>query len=67
MTGDQLRTLREAHKLTQKALGAILGYGANYIARLERGVENGKPLLMTPRCAKMIQALFSTKRVKKSL
>ena len=66
MTGQELRELRKAHKLTQKALGALLGYHANYIARLERGIESGKPLAITPRCEKMIRSLFSARKVKKS-
>lgn len=66
MTGHELRTLRERHRLTQKALAAMLGYHVNYIARLERGKESGKPLRITARCETLIHVLFSTKDVKKS-
>ena len=63
MTSQELFDLRKAHGLTQKALGAILGYSANYIARLERGdMENGKALTITPRCEKMIRLCFSLRK-----
>jgi transcriptional regulator with XRE-family HTH domain len=37
MTGSELRRLRRAAGLTQKALAARLDLNANYLASLERG------------------------------
>lgn len=39
MTGEQLRALRHAHGLTQRAMAAALGYNENYLRRLENGHE----------------------------
>ena len=66
MTGQELRELRDAHHLTRKEMAAMLGYHPNYLARLEKGWENDKPLLITPRCEKVIRAIFSARKVQKS-
>ncbi len=70
MTGQELHDLRTAHGLTRKALGAMLGYSANYIARLEKGFEksgDGERLIpITPRCEKLIRSFFSTRKAQKS-
>ncbi len=56
MTPQELVQRRQRARLTQKALGALLGYHANYIARLERGEEP-----ITPRFLRLFQALVRTK------
>jgi transcriptional regulator with XRE-family HTH domain len=62
----ELTALRLAHGLTQRALGELLGYSTNYIARLERGTEGGKPLRISRRCEKLLHALLPKKKVQKS-
>jgi len=61
MTKEELRALRDEHGLTQRVMGELLGYGANYISRLERGDEE-----ITPRFEKLVRAMLRTKKVKKS-
>lgn len=39
MTPTELRQIRKDRELTQRQLGDLLGYTANYISRLERGDE----------------------------
>jgi transcriptional regulator with XRE-family HTH domain len=53
MTKETLRALREEHALTQRAMGALLGYHANYIYRLESGKA---PL--TRRVGRLVEALL---------
>ncbi len=55
MTHKELRQIRDEHDLTQRELGELLGYNANYIARLERGEAP-----ITKRLEKMLRAFFST-------
>lgn len=59
MTKEELRALRESHGLTQRAMGALLGYTANYIMRLERGHEE-----MSPRFEKVVHLMLPAKRAK---
>jgi transcriptional regulator with XRE-family HTH domain len=61
MTKEELRNLRAQHGLTQHAMGALLGYTANYISRLERGDET-----ITQRFEKLIHSLLRDKKIKKS-
>jgi predicted transcriptional regulator len=56
MTPQDLSQRRQRAHLTQKALGELLGYHANYIARLERGEEP-----ITPRFRRLFQALVRKK------
>ena len=53
MAKETFRALREDHALTQRAMGALLGYHANYIYRLETGKT---PL--TRRVARLVEALL---------
>jgi transcriptional regulator with XRE-family HTH domain len=66
MTNTELREIREAYGLTQKALAELLGYHPNYIARLERGVEQGKSLPITPRLEKLLRSLLRKTPKKKA-
>lgn len=61
MTPIELRELREAHDLTQKAIGELLGYTANYISRLERGDE-----AITQRFEKLARSVLKNRKPKKS-
>lgn len=61
MLPHELKELRHEHKLTQKAMGALLGYGANYIYRLETGKEK-----ITHRFEKLVGSILGQKRAKKS-
>lgn len=60
MTGQDLKALRDFHGLTQRALGEILGYTANYIYRLERGKEP-----MTRRAEKLVRIVLKRKKTQK--
>jgi transcriptional regulator with XRE-family HTH domain len=62
MTSEDFKTLRETHGLTQRAMGELLGYTANYVSRLERGEEP-----ITARCEKFIRAILRPKKMDKSL
>ena len=61
MNAIDLKRLRKDHSLTQKALGEMLGYGSNYISRLERGDEK-----ITPRFEKLVRLAIGKKKAKKS-
>jgi transcriptional regulator with XRE-family HTH domain len=61
MTREEFKALREAHGLTQRAMGELLGYTANYISRLERGNEP-----ITPRCEKFIRTILRPKKMEKA-
>jgi len=61
MTSENLKELREAHGLTQRAMGELLGYTANYISRLERGDET-----ITNRFEKLVRSVLKQKKYKKS-
>lgn len=62
MTGEELRSIREEHGLTQRAIGDLLGYHANYISRLETGKEK-----ITQRFDKLVRYVLRKKNTKKSL
>ena len=38
--GRSIRKLREQKRLSQEALGDLVGLNATYISRIERGVQN---------------------------
>ena len=57
MTKENLRDLREAHQLTQRALGELLGYTANYISRLERGDEE-----ISPKFEKLVRSMLGRRK-----
>ena len=59
MTAQEIKELREAHGLTQRAMGELLGYGANYIYRLEKG-----QVPITPRFEKLIRSIIGQRKVK---
>lgn len=61
MTKEELKKLREDHALTQRAMGELLGYTANYISRLERGDE-----AITQRLEKYVRSMLRHKKVRKS-
>lgn len=61
MTGEELKTIRTEHDLTQRALGELLGYNANYIMRLERGHAD-----ITARFERLVRNMLGQKRKKKS-
>ena len=61
MNGEELKALRDAHGLTQRTMGELLGYGANYIYRL----ENDK-VPITPRFEKLLRAVIGQRKVKQS-
>jgi len=61
MTAQELKDLRQAHELTQRAMGELLGYGANYIYRLESGREK-----ITQRFEKLVRSVFGQRKTKKS-
>jgi transcriptional regulator with XRE-family HTH domain len=61
MTARELRQIREAHGLTQRAMGELLGYTPNYISRLERGDE-----AITQRFEKLVRSIVMQKKIKKS-
>lgn len=60
MTGEELKEIRTDHNLTQRALGELLGYNANYIMRLERGHES-----ITQRFERLVRNMLGNKKVKK--
>lgn len=60
MTPQELKVLRESHHLTQRAIGELLGYTANYISRLERGDET-----ITHRFEKLVRSMLHPTRIKK--
>ena len=60
MTGRELQELRSKYDLTQKALGALLGYHANYISRLEREDE-----VITPRFEKFLRSVLTTQTLRR--
>ena len=60
MTGEELKEIRTEHNLTQRALGELLGYHANYIMRLERGHES-----ITARFERLVRNMLGNKKVKK--
>ena len=57
VTKETLRALREAHQLTQRALGELLGYTANYISRLERGDE-----AISPKFARLLRSMLGNRK-----
>lgn len=61
MTREELRKIRQQHRLTQKAMAHLLGYSENYIRRLENGHER-----ITQRLEKLVVAMLPKKRMKKS-
>lgn len=61
MTKEELKELRESHGLTQRAMGELLGYTANYISRLERGDES-----INNRFEKLLRSVLRPKKPKKS-
>jgi transcriptional regulator with XRE-family HTH domain len=61
MTAQDLKELRESHELTQRAMGELLGYNANYIYRLESGKEK-----ITQRFEKLVRSIIGQKKAKKS-
>ena len=65
MTKNELKTIRLAHGLTQKAMAELLGVQPNYVSRLEREGKTGVPL--TQRIEKLVRLIFSEKKVKKSV
>lgn len=60
MSPRELKALRKSRQLTQRAIGELLGYTANYISRLERGDED-----ITQRFEKLVRSILQTKRLKK--
>lgn len=60
MDGQELKALREAHNLTQVAIGELLGYTGNYISRLEREDER-----ITKRFEKLVRLLTKQRPSKK--
>jgi transcriptional regulator with XRE-family HTH domain len=38
--GRSIRKLREQRRLSQEALGDLVGFNATYVSRIERGVQN---------------------------
>lgn len=64
MTPAELKKLRKEHGLTQRALGELLGYSANFIARLES--EEGRwKAPITQRFEKLVRSMLGTRKVKK--
>lgn len=61
MTKEELRDLRAAHGLTQRALAEALGYHPNYISRLECGSEG-----ITQRFERLVHMMFSQRKAKKA-
>jgi transcriptional regulator with XRE-family HTH domain len=61
MTKEELKELREAHGLTQRAMGEMLGYHANYVSRLERG-----DVPITARLEKLLRSVLGQRKTKKS-
>jgi len=61
VTKEELKELRESHGLTQRAMGELLGYTANYISRLERGDES-----INNRFEKLLRSVLRPKKPKKS-
>lgn len=60
MTPLELRQIRKDHDLTQRQIGELLGYTANYISRLECGKE-----IITPRFEKLVRNVILQRRAKK--
>ena len=60
MKPQQLREIRQSHKLTQKAMGLLLGYSESYIRRLENSREP-----ITQRFEKLFFAFFPVKKKRK--
>jgi transcriptional regulator with XRE-family HTH domain len=61
MTAQELKDLRQAHGLTQRAMGELLGYGANYIYRLENDKEK-----ITQRFEKLVRSVLRQRKTKKT-
>jgi len=57
VTKENLRALREAHQLTQRALAELLGYTPNYISRLERGDE-----AISPKFERLVRSMLGTRK-----
>lgn len=60
MTPVELRQIRKDHDLTQRQMGELLGYTANYISRLERG-----DVSITSRLEKLVRNVILQRRAKK--
>jgi transcriptional regulator with XRE-family HTH domain len=60
MTPGELRHIRKEHDLTQRQMGELLGYTANYISRLERG-----EVPITQRLEKLLRNVIFQRRAKK--
>jgi transcriptional regulator with XRE-family HTH domain len=60
MTPAELRQIRKDHDLTQRQMGELLGYTANYISRLECDQET-----ITPRFEKLVRNVILQRRAKK--
>lgn len=60
MTPGELRQIRKDRELTQRQLGELLGYTANYISRLERGDEE-----ITERFEKLLRHIIFPRKAKK--
>lgn len=61
MTGTDIRAIRLAHGLTQRALAALLGYHTNHLAKIERG-----EVKVTQHLEKLILFALPKKSAKKS-
>jgi len=53
MTGNELRSIRQAHGLSQGALAALLGYTQSHIAMLESGQR-----IVQPRFEKLLKKML---------
>jgi DNA-binding transcriptional regulator YiaG len=61
MTADELKAIREGHRLSRTAFARILGYQPNYLMRVERGEEK-----CSQRLEKLVLTMFPEKKVRKS-
>ena len=65
MTGTDLQHLREAHGLTRRALGELLGYTGYYIYKLEASARLTTGPRVTQRLEKQLDRLFPGWKSKK--
>ena len=61
MNHTELRQIRKDRELTQRQMGELLGYTANYISRLERDDEE-----ITERFERLVRLLIFPLKAKKS-
>lgn len=60
--GQDIKAIRTAHNLTQVVMATVLGYDANYIARLERSGTSKEVLPGSQKIAERLKKIFPEKK-----